>query len=162
MSRHAGIPTQTGGLVAELRTEFDSAFARLPAPAGEALTDVLALRLGDEACMLRLSDIAEVIAHPVLTPVPTPVPALLGITTARGVPVAAYDLGQLLGRAPVTPHWLVLSAAEPGVGVVFERFDGYRQFSPGPNGSTQLIEMAALIALITQLMPRRNSIQENE
>jgi purine-binding chemotaxis protein CheW len=156
------MPTQAGGRVAEMRTEFDSTFTRLPAPAAEALTDVLALRLGDEPCMLRLSEIAEVIAHPVITPVPTPEPALLGITAARGVPVAAYDLGRLLGRAPVTPHWLVLSAAEPGVGMVFEQFDGYRQFSPGPNGSSQLLEMAALINLITQLVPRRNSIQENE
>ena len=161
MSRHAGILTQPGGRVAEMRTEFDAAFSRVPAPPAVDLTDVLALRVGNEPCLLRLSDIAEVSAYPVLTPVPTPVPALIGITVGRGSPIAAYDLGLLLGRAPVTPRWLVLAAASPGVGIVFEHFDGYRQTSLGPAGSAQLVEMSTLIGVITRLVPHASDHQEN-
>jgi len=161
MSRHGGIPSQPGGRVAQLRVEFDSTFSRLPVASTDDLTDVLALRIGDEPCLLRLSEIAEVIAHPVLTGVPTVVPALVGITVGRGSPVAAYDLGLLLGRAAVVPRWLVLAAAEPGVAIVFEHFDGYRQTSLGPNGSAQLVEMTTLIGAITRLSPSRSSNQEN-
>jgi chemotaxis signal transduction protein len=162
MSRHGGIPVQTGGRVAEMRAEFDSAFSRSSVPSDTELTDVLALRIGDEPCLLRLSDIAEVIAHPVLTPVPSLAPALIGLTSGRGSPVGAYDLGSLLGRAPVEPRWLVLVAAEAGVGLLFEHFDGYHRIPLGPDGSRQLVEMSTLIEAITGLTHRRSQNQELE
>jgi hypothetical protein len=160
MSRHAGIPTQGGGRAAEMRTEFDLAFSRVPVSTETDLTDVLALRIGDEACLLRLSDIAEVIARPMLTPVPTSAPAMLGITAGRGVPVAGYDTGLLLGRSPVLPHWLVLVAAEPAIGLVFEHFDGYQQISNGSTGDRRLLEMPALIDAVTRLTRHRSPSQE--
>lgn len=165
MSRSAGVPIvprQATGRAAEMRADFDAAFSRLPERSQIELTDVLALRIGDEPCVLRLSDIAELIGHPVLTPVPTPVPALIGLTSRRGSPVAAYDLGRLLGRAPVEPRWLVLAAAEPGVGLAFEHFDGYHRISLGPAGSQQMVEMSTLINAITRLTHNRSSSQESD
>jgi CheW-like protein len=151
MTPHRGVPHQGAGRAAEMRIEFDSSFARVPTQEQTDLTDVLMLRIGDVPCVLRLSDIAEVIRRPVLTPVPTSTPALLGITTGRGVPVAAFDLGVLLGQDAVGRRWLLLLAAEPGVGLTFEQFDGYRRVALDSGGSHRLVEVPALIAEIRQL-----------
>ena len=77
-------------------------------------------------------------------------------------PVGAYDLGLLLGRAPVEPRWLVLVAAEAGVGLLFEHFDGYHRIPLRPDGSRQLVEMSTLIEAITGLTHRRSQNQELE
>ena len=90
----------------------------------------------------------------------TSAPALLGITAGRGVPVAGYDTGLLLGRSPVLPHWLVLVAAEPAIGLVFEHFDGYQQISNGSTGDRRLLEMPALIDAVTRLTRHRSPSQE--
>ena len=156
----ADLPALVVDRAAAMRAEFDAAFSRVPVQSEAELTDVLALRIGDEPCLLRLSDVAEVSAHPLLTPVPTSVRALLGITGGRGSPVAAYDLGLLLDRAPVTPRWLVVAAAEPGVGLAFEHFDGYQRVSLGTSRSRLLVEMTTLIEAITRLTPHHSSNQE--
>jgi hypothetical protein len=145
------IPHQGAGRAGEMRIEFDASFARTPSQLPSDLTDVLTLRIGDAPCLLRLSDIAEVISRPVLTPVPTATPALLGITTGRGIPVAAFDLGLLLGQAVVGHRWLLLLAAEPEVGLVFEQFDGYQRLALGSAGSHRLVEIPAVIDEIKQL-----------
>ncbi len=111
--------------------------------------------------MLRLSEIAEVVAHPVLTAVPTTTPALLGLTAARNTPIAGYDLGLLLGRAPVAPRWMVLAAADPGVGLVFEHFEGYHRISLEDGGSQRMITMASLIETITRFTRHRYANQES-
>jgi chemotaxis signal transduction protein len=160
MSQVTSIPSPAGDRAAAMRADFDSAFSRIPRQPQVDLTDVLALRIGDEPCMLRLTDAAEVVARPILTPVPTPVPALIGITACRGSPVAAYDLGLLLGRAPVTPRWLIVVAAEPGIGLVFQHFDGYHRIPLGMAGSQRLIEMSTLIDAITRFAHHRGNHQE--
>lgn len=156
----ADLPLAMVGRAAQMRAEFDAAFSRMPAVVETELTDVLALRIGVEPGLLRLSEVAEIRAHPVLTPVPTSARALLGIAAGRGSPVAAYDLGLLLGRAPVTPRWLVLAAAEPAVGLIFEHFDGYQRIALAAGGSRRLVEMSTLIEAITRLAPHRSSNQE--
>ena len=141
------------GRAAQMRAEFDDGFTRVPVAVEADLTDVLALRLGEVPALLRLGDIAEVIAEPVLTPVPGPVPALLGIAVGRGVPVAAYDLGLLFDQGPVAPRWLLLLASEPGIGIVFEHFDGFYRLGPDAARSDRLIEVPALIDTIRQFGP---------
>jgi chemotaxis signal transduction protein len=134
-----------------MRAEFDLVFSRPPRSAQTDLEDVLALRLGDERCVLRLSDIAGVIAHPVLTVVPTPVTALLGITGNRGSVVAAYDLAVLLGRAPSEPRWLVIARSEPSLGVTFEHFDGYRRVPHSSTESLLLVQMPSVLETVRAL-----------
>jgi|SRR4051794_19981079 chemotaxis signal transduction protein len=161
MSRPGALAGPVEDRVAELRAEFDSAFTRRLAPEGGELTDVLTLRIGDDSGVLRLSDLAEVIAHPVLTPVPTSVPALIGLAAGRGYPIGVFDLGLLLGRGPVEPRWLVRAAAAP-VGLVFEHFDGYHRISLDSAESPPLISMSTLIDAITRLAPCRTNPQEIE
>jgi chemotaxis signal transduction protein len=138
-----------------MRAEFDGAFARPPRRPETDLEDVIALRLGDESCLLRLVDIAGLIADPLLTVLPTPVPALLGIIGNRGSVVAAYDLGILRGRPSTSPRWLAISAAEPSVGVSFEHFDGYRRIHRDSSQAGRPIEMRDVIEAIRAFGPTK-------
>jgi hypothetical protein len=131
-----------------MRAEFDGAFARPPHRPETDLEDVIALRLGDEPCVLRLADIAGLIADPLLTVLPTPVPALRGIIGNRGSVIAAYDLGILRRGLPTSPGWLAILAAEPTVGVTFEHFDGYRRIHRGSPEAGRAIEMRVVIEAI--------------
>jgi chemotaxis signal transduction protein len=149
----AGVPFPRTGRASAMRVEFDSAFARPPSRPEGSLEDVLALRLRDERCVLRLRDLAGVIAHPLITAVPTLAPALLGVIGSRGSVVAAYDLCVLRGGPATIPRWLVISAAEPTVGVTFEHFDGYRRITSGSPDSGRLIELAAVVESIRALVP---------
>jgi chemotaxis signal transduction protein len=136
---------------AHMRADFDAGFARRPRDGQDDLTDVLALRVGDDEVVLRLGEIAELIARPVLTPVPSTAPALIGLTASRGAPVAAYDLAVLLGRARTEPRWMVIAAAEPGAGLTFEHFGGYRRIRLGSGHAHRLVEVAALVEEIRHL-----------
>jgi chemotaxis signal transduction protein len=147
----ARIPSPRTARADGMRADFDSAFSRAPKPADAELEDILALRLGDERCLVRLSDIAGVIAGPLLTAVPTSAPALLGITSNHGSVVAAYDLAILLGRAPTPPRWMVITAAEPSLGLTFEHFDGYQRISRGLADSVLVVAMTSVIATIRAL-----------
>jgi chemotaxis signal transduction protein len=155
-----GIPLQRTGLAAEMRAEFDSAFSRPPRQPGTGLEDMLALRLGAERCFVRLSDIAGVIANPLLTAVPTTAPALLGITSNHGSLVGAYDLAVLLGRVPTKPRWLVICAAEPSVGLTFEHFDGYQRVTGSLSESVLLVRMPAVVETIRALT-RKSALPQN-
>lgn len=154
-TRHAGVPQPRTERAATMHAEFDAGFARPPAQTDTALEDVLALRLGDERCVLRLRDLAGVVAHPLITAVPTASPALVGLIGNRGTVVAAYDLCVLRGGPPSTPRWLVISAAEPSVGVTFEHFDGYRRVNRGRQDVGRLIDLPAVIATIRTIAGSR-------
>jgi chemotaxis signal transduction protein len=162
MSRHVEVLGPTTSRAVQMRVEFDSAFSRVPVNSQIELTDVLALSIDEQPCLLRLSDLAEVIAHPAITAVPTQAPALLGLAARRGHPVGVYDLGRLLGRAPVTPRWLVFVAAEPGIALAFESLDGYRRIELSENKSRELIEMSTVIDRIGRLAPHRSEPQESD
>jgi hypothetical protein len=149
--RAARAPGDRVDRAALMRAEFDAGFARLPSGDETDLTDVLALRVGDDEVVLRLDEITELIARPVLTPVPSTAPALIGLTASRGTPVAAYDLGVLLGRPPATPRWMVIAAAEPAAGLTFEHFGGYRRIALGSRSSHRLVEVPALVEEIRRL-----------
>jgi chemotaxis signal transduction protein len=143
---------------AQMRAEFDSGFTRPEAQSTAVLEDVLALRLGQEQRLLRLRDIAGVIAHPLLTAVPSPAPALQGIVGNRGSIVAAYDLAALLGQPATIARWLVISAEEPSVAVTFEQFDGYRRIDRDTTDSSQIVEMPAIVETIRTLA--RDSVHD--
>jgi chemotaxis signal transduction protein len=136
---------------AQMRADFDTAFAQPPQHSTAVLEDVLALRLGDERRLLRLRDIAGVIAHPLLTSVPSPAPALQGILGNRGSVVAAYDLCTLLGQPAEVPRWLVISAAEPTVAVTFEQFEGYQRIDRDRADPGVIVEMPAIVEAIRAL-----------
>lgn len=128
MSDPIGIGGSGGSRAAQMRQEFDQAFARPLAPETAHLEDLLTIRLGQEAYALRLSDIAGVFADRAVTALPGDTPALLGIAGLRGAIVPVYDLAALLGhdRDGERPRWLALTAASANtsVGFAFAALDG--------------------------------------
>jgi len=112
---------------AELRQAFDLAFAE-PARSGSAeMEDFLAIRVGEDAHMLRLAEVASLSPLRSVTRLPTPLPALLGLMGFRGAIVPLYDLRVLLGYAAAgVPRWTVIAAGTP-LGLVFDAFDGHER-----------------------------------
>jgi len=110
---------------AELRRQFDESFANPFRYESAQMADFLAIRVGVEACALRLTEIAGLYADKTITPMPGGDAALLGIAGFRGTILPVYGLRGLLGRpADDTPRWLVVAAGVP-VALGFEGFQGH-------------------------------------
>ncbi|HEX4112198.1 MAG TPA: chemotaxis protein CheW [Stellaceae bacterium] len=107
---------------AELRADFDAAFAAPPAAVATATDNFLVIVSGGERRLLRLRDIAGLFVDRRIVTVPGADTALIGITGLRGAIVPVYRLGALLGEplAETMPRWLAVAA---GVALAFA-FDG--------------------------------------
>jgi purine-binding chemotaxis protein CheW len=113
------------GRAAELRLAFDRSFAAPLAAEAMATEDFLAVRIGVEACALRLGEITGLQAGKKITRLPGSDPALLGIAGFRGTILPVYSLGALLGRPSAeAPRWLAVAAGAP-VALGFEAFQGH-------------------------------------
>ena len=110
---------------AQLRRDFDRAFAEPPARRPEAPVDLLAIRLGTQPYALRLAEVAGLFVDKKLTRLPNSRPEFLGLAGFRGSVVPVYDLRLLLGHAgAAAPRWLVTAAAGV-VALAFDGFDGH-------------------------------------
>jgi len=110
-----------------LRLEFDRSFAAPVRIETVPMADFLAVRIGAEACALRLSEITGLYADKQITQMPGGDATLLGIAGFRGTILPVYSLRGLLGRAAgvaETPRWLVVAAGAP-VALGFEAFQGH-------------------------------------
>jgi purine-binding chemotaxis protein CheW len=115
---------------AQLRHEFDRAFAAPPPVPQAAPVDLLAIRLGAEPYALRLAEVGGLFADKKLTRLPQAGHACLGIAGFRGSLVPVYDLRVLLdcpGRA--APRWLVVTA-DGTLALAFDAFDGHLRLAP--------------------------------
>ena len=111
--------------VAELRLEFDNAFAASPAGAGEVRESLIALRVAGEALAVKTLHITGVTKGRRIVPVPSRVPGLLGLTALRGAVLPVYDLAALLGLpAAGEGSWLLLTTPETPIGLTFDEFEG--------------------------------------
>lgn len=111
--------------VADLRREFDQAFAEPPSGRSAPTEGFLAVRVDGHAYALRTRDIAGLFKDRRLVPLPSAVPELLGLASFRGILVPVYDLGSMLGhRSAQAPPWLVLTPGREPVGLAFEAFEG--------------------------------------
>jgi purine-binding chemotaxis protein CheW len=123
----------TNERVTSLRRAFDATFA-MPARRRDPDAGFLAMRVGRDACAMRLHDVRALVADKRIAPLPTPVPELLGLTGIRGDIVPVYSLAALLGddggRAGV-PRWLVLVGDQEPIGLAFEEFEGYLSVAKG-------------------------------
>jgi purine-binding chemotaxis protein CheW len=109
---------------AQLRRDFDRAFAEPIRVDTVEEEDLLAIRAGEQTCAIRLSEIAGVHVGKRVTRVPGSHPALWGIAGFRGSLIPVYDLQQLLGHARAeAPRWLVIAASAP-IALAFATFDG--------------------------------------
>jgi purine-binding chemotaxis protein CheW len=109
---------------AELRSAFDRGFTAPLRVDTAAKQGLLAIRVGAEPYVVRLSEISGLFAEKTITRVPGGAAALLGIAGFRGAIVPVYGLRTLLGHAGTqTPRWLVI-AASAQVALAFEAFEG--------------------------------------
>jgi purine-binding chemotaxis protein CheW len=115
-----------GNRAAELRAEFDRAFAAPPAAAAAAADNFLVIASGGERVLVRLRDISGLFVDRRVVTVPGADTALLGITGLRGAIVPVYRLGTLLGQpaAETMPRWLAV-AAGAALAFAFDGLDNY-------------------------------------
>jgi purine-binding chemotaxis protein CheW len=115
---------------AELRRDFDHAFAE-PIRSDIASKEILlGIRVGGQPYALRLAEAAGVHASKKITPVPGSSPALRGIAGFRGVLLPVFDLHILLSHSNgEAPRWLVVASAAP-VALTFSAFEGQLRVSP--------------------------------
>ena len=110
-----------------LRLDFDQAYAQPQAPRAQDGEGLLAIALGGEPYAIRVAEIARLAAGRPLAPLPSAAASFMGLAGLRGELLPAWDLGALLGYAPLRgqPRWLASSATAPRWAAAFERFDGY-------------------------------------
>lgn len=108
---------------AQLRDDFDQAFAE-PLPGPPAQRDrFLAVQLAGDPHVIRLAEIANLLPLEALTALPCAVPALMGLTGFRGAILPVYDLRQMLGyTAQDPPRWMVI-ASGARVALAFDAVD---------------------------------------
>lgn len=111
--------------VTGLREAFDRSFAQAPSREVAAVENLLAIRVGADPYVLRMTEVSGLFADKKVTRLPSPVSELSGIAGFRGAVLPVYDLAMLLGypRA-ISPRWLVVIAVTP-VALAFDSFDGY-------------------------------------
>jgi len=118
------------GTAAALRSSFDQSFAVAAAAKLERLEGLLAIRVGGDPYVLRLSQISGLYADRRIVAVPSPVTELLGIVGLRGAMLPVYDLAALLRYPPAaSPRWMVFARGPQPVGFAFEGFDAHVQVS---------------------------------
>ena len=118
------------GRAAELRLAFDRGFAQPIEFGGAVKAELLAIRVGAEACAIRLGDIAGLFADKKITRIPGSAPVLLGVAGFRGAIMPVFNLQSLLARSTAAaPRWLVIAAGAP-VALAFDAFEGQIRVAP--------------------------------
>ena len=115
---------------AEMRREFDRAFA-VPVRLDQVLQDnFLAIKVGAQPYAIRLSEIGGLHADKKITAVPGGSAALRGIAGFRGAIVPVYDLSVTFGLSvSCSPRWLVI-ARDASVALAFDSFERQLRVSP--------------------------------
>lgn len=133
--------------VAELRRAFDGSFAVPPATQRPDDQALLAIRAGSAPLAMSIRDIVGVSRCPAVTRLPSAQPALIGLAGLRGSLVTVYSIASLVGERPGAHRWLVLTAADPAMGLSFDELIGYER---APTGGVQhtMIDVPALVASI--------------
>lgn len=112
------------GKAAELRRDFDRAFAHLLRADAGQVDDYLAIRLRGDPHVLPLAEVARLAPLPALVRYSSAVPEWLGLAGVADAVVPVYDLGLLLGYPAGGPcRWMVACRAAP-VALAFDGFDG--------------------------------------
>lgn len=112
---------------AELRREFDQAFAVPTRHETRDLVKLLAVRAGGEPYALRLTELSGLVRDRRVMPVPSSAPEMRGVAGLRGALVPVYDLGALLGHGvgEHPPIWLALVGKGREIALAFEKLEGH-------------------------------------
>lgn len=108
--------------VADMRDEFDRAFANPIANAERKTEDYLSILVDGHPYAIPMAAVGALHTGVKISAVPTAVRELLGVATLRGTLVPVYDLGLLLGHAASATRWLLVARIEP-VAFAFDSFD---------------------------------------
>jgi chemotaxis signal transduction protein len=113
---------------AELRREFDEAFALPARTQAQELEDLLAIRVGPDGYAIRSRELSGIAAIRKISPLPSRMPELLGLVGVRGVLVPVFGLAGLLGYdpGPEPVRWLALVGREEPIALAFHALEGYR------------------------------------
>jgi purine-binding chemotaxis protein CheW len=154
-------PDHLSGRLDELKSQFDAAFAALPAARATEFEDLLSIAIGPERYMVRLSQVAGLYLDCAITALPSAMPHLLGVSEFRGELVAVYDLAAVLGYPRADRARFLLRAVHGSVAFAFDRFVGHVRLSQdmvAPQTTSQrgharvagatlpLIDLVALVA----------------
>jgi chemotaxis signal transduction protein len=131
-------------IVADLRREFDDAFARPPEGSAARTTDFLGVRAAGAPYAIALADVGAVQPCGVVAQVPSRVPGLAGLAGVQASLLAVFDILSLLGAggAPVARRWLVVARCDRQVAIAVDAIDGFLQVeersvlplrTPGPS-----------------------------
>ena len=115
---------------AMLRQIFDQSFALPAARDSEATIDLITIRVGEVAYVVKLGEIAGLHADIPVTPMPSLVASFRGLSAYRSTLTPVYDLASLLGGAPAhAPRWTIL-AADTRIALAFDAFDHHWSVAP--------------------------------
>jgi chemotaxis signal transduction protein len=112
---------------AELRQAFDESFAARPNEAPPRLEDMLAVRVAGDRYAIALSDVAALVARPVVVAAPVHALGFVGLFALRGAVIPVFGLDRLLGYAaePGAPRWAVVARNEDPIAFAFSVLDGH-------------------------------------
>lgn len=142
---------------AELRRAFDRSFAEAVNGATAPFDDFLAIRLRDDAHVLRLDEVARLLPLRALTRFPGTAAGWLGLAGMAGAVVPVYDLGRLLGYAAgAAPRWMAVCRAAP-VALAFDAFEGQFRHpretaaAAGPSPQGELLRTAGQVRPVVSI-----------
>jgi purine-binding chemotaxis protein CheW len=141
--------------VAELRREFDGAFALAPKSETARIENLLAVRIGGDGFALRVAQIAGLYSDKPVTPLPSPLVELQGLAGFRGRPAPVYDLAALLGYAASgATRWLVLARASEPLALAFDDFESHFAVAADPKAGDIVRAPGATLKVSAQLRPQ--------
>jgi purine-binding chemotaxis protein CheW len=112
-----------------LRRAFVRSFVEVQHFDAAATADFISLRVGGDAYLARLPEIAGLYVDRKVTGVPSRIPELRGVAGFRGAILPVYDLAALLGYPlAASPRWMLIAAAAP-VALAFELYEGHARFA---------------------------------
>jgi chemotaxis signal transduction protein len=114
---------------ADLRAEFDDAFAQPIDRAVAATVDLLALRVAGDRYALRMADLGGLLAGTKVVPLASGRPELVGVAGVRGALMPVYSLASLLGYGARSDglRWLAVCAGPDPTALAFDELDGFRR-----------------------------------
>ena len=153
-----------------LRAGLDDGFARPRDHVLPEITELLAIRIGDDPYALYLSEIQALLVDRPITRLPTPVRDLLGLCSVRGAIAPVYDLAAFVGRAlepRAAPRWLVLARHREPVALAFDGLEGQTQVataaiaSPAANsGSDSTVLVRGVVRPLIRLASVLDAIEQ--
>lgn len=126
-------PSDADGRLAELRRDFDRAFADPYPDEPEEVESLLAIRLQEDPYGLLVGEISAVDRAGSIVPLPSRSPGLIGIAGYRGAILPVYGLASLMGyeRSPESPRWLVVCGKREPLALAVSELEGYVQVPKG-------------------------------